>query len=245
MKEYPQETVFRVRTLPGGRGSRMLWLMWVAGMGGMLVGLVVTLGNPLGGAAGLVLPMLWLTWKMTTRAEYGVSSEGVRETLLDAQGKPKGGGEKRYRWDQIESWIVDADQVRGVGERRFVELRMRDGYRMRFREANDRPSDPEFSAFATELERNVGGALPPVTPLPSPAPSGPPRLPPPVPKRRRSFYERPIAKILTIIFIALTVGLLLVAVFAPQYFSAASWFRMLVVVIPGCLYMVSRSFGRR
>ena len=256
MKDYSPEVSFRVRTIPGGRAGRMLLIMWLAGMAGMMLGLLLTFGNLLGGVAGLTLPMLWISLKMTRRAEYAVSTEGVRETMLDPQGKPDSAKQKRYRWSEVESWQVDSDLIRSVGSRRFIELRMRDGYRMRFREANDKPEDPEFSAFAAALQEAVGAAPLGSAALPPPVPqlAGAPgrtaaRSPAPAaaapPTRRPSFYERPIAKLITLTFIALTVGLLIVAIFAPQYFGVPAWFRLLVIVIPGTLYMVARSFGRR
>lgn len=259
MRESPLETVFRVRTLPGGRRGTFVLILWLAGMGGMLLGLLLTFGNMFGGMAGLLLPMIWIGLKMTRRAEYGVGADGVRETLLDSQGKPESSREKRYRWDQVESWLVDSDLVRGIGSRRFVELRLRDGYRMRFREANDRPDDPEFSAFAQVLEQQAGAStqqqLPQLPQLPQPGQRLHPsrRLPPPVPGRpptsipvrRRSFYERPIAKLITLAFIAMTIGLLIVAITAPQYFGGGAWFRLLVIIVPGTLYMVARTFGKR
>lgn len=239
MKDSSTETVFRVRTLPGGRSGRMLMIMWLAGMGGMLIGLLITFGNVLGGVAGLVLPMLWIGLKMTKRAEYGVSADGVRETLLDPQGKPDGMREKRYRWDQVQSWLIDSDLVRGAGERRFAELRMHDGYRMRLREANESPDDPAFTAFAEALAAYAGGAAEVAASEPA-APS-----PAPAPVQRRSFYRTPFARFLTLVFLVATVGLLAAAVLIPEYFGGSAWFRLGVVIIPGTLYMAMRSFGRR
>jgi len=231
MKDTPLETVFRVKILPGGRRGKHLLILWLAGMGGMLVGLLLTFGNAFGGAAGLALPMLWIAFKLTKRAEYGVSADGARETILDPQGKAVGGRDKRYRWDQVESWLIDSDLVRGAGDRRFVELRMDDGYRMRFREADDKPMDPEFTAFAAALE-SLASIAPETTQTSTPA-------------RRLSFYERPAAKVLTVTFIVLTGAILLVAIIAPHFFGASAWFRILVIIIPGTIYMYVRSFGRR
>lgn len=239
MKENVPETSFRVRTLPGGRPWRMILILWLAGMGGMMLGLLLTLGHPIGGAVGLVLPMIWLGLKLTKRAEYGVGPDGVRETLLSARGRADGARERRYRWDQVESWLVDEDLVRGVGSRRFVELRLRDGYRMRFREANERPGDPEFTAFADALAAHAGGAAEVVTSAP-PAP-----VPAAAPVQRRSFYRTPFARFLTLVFLVATVGLVAAAVLIPEYFGGSAWFRLGAVIVPGTLYMAMRSFGRR
>lgn len=249
MNENSNETVFRARTLPGGRFGRHLLLLWAAGMGGMFAGLLLTLGHPLGGMAGLVIPIFWLSLKLTRRAEYGVGAGGVRETLLDAQGKADVARERRYRWDEVESWLVDADLVRGTGSRRFVDLRLRDGYRMRFREANERPDDPEFTAFAEALAAYAGGAAEVAASAhaaPTPHPTRQPTAhAPSAPVQRRSFYRTPFARFLTTFFLILTVGLLAAAVLLPQYFGGSAWFRLVVVIIPGTLYMAMRSFGRR
>ena len=245
MNENPGETVFRARTLPGGRFGRHLLLLWAAGMGGMFAGLLLTLGNPLGGMVGLMAPIFWLAYKLTRRAEYGVGPGGVRETLLAAKGPAGGARERRYRWDEVESWLVDADLVRGVGARRFVDLRLRDGYRMRFREANESPDDPEFTAFAEALAAYAGGASEAAAsaraePAPHPTPA-----PAPAPVQRRSFYRTPFARFLTAFFLVMTVGLLAAAVLLPQYFGGSACFRLGAVIIPGTLYMAMRSFGRR
>lgn len=238
-----EEVVYRVRALPGGRIGQFLLWMWLAGMVGMLLGLLLTFGNVVGGMAGLILPMVWLALKATKRIEFGVGPEGLRETPLDPQGKPVDGLDRRYRWEDLESWMVDADMVRGVGERRFVDLRFRDGHRMHFREPNDRPDDPGFAAFAAALESRCAE---PAAPTPA-APRAPPPVPPgaAAPARRRSFYDRPIAKALTVCFLLATVGLLVLAISRPDLFNSASWFRLSVVVVPGTLYMFARTFGPR
>lgn len=232
-----EDAVYRARVLPGGRIGRQFLRMWLAGMAGLLLGLLLSFGNPFGGMIGLVAPMFWLSARMTRRAEYGVSAAGVRETLLDKHDHPLAGGERRYSWPEVASWIVDADQVRGLGERRYLELRMRDGYRMRFREADRAGEDASFSAIASALEAYATGtaALPAAAP-PAPAP---------LPAQRPSFYARPAARLLALVFIALTLGLAAFFVAAPQYLSATAAYRIGVVLIPGTLYIAWRAFGRR
>ncbi|MBK9129696.1 MAG: hypothetical protein IPM13_18210, partial [Phycisphaerales bacterium] len=81
-------TVFCTRAVPGGRIGRLVLAMWLSGMAGMMVGLLLTFGNIFGGMVGLVLPMLWFGRRMTKRARYAVSPAGVREVWLDAKGEP-------------------------------------------------------------------------------------------------------------------------------------------------------------
>lgn len=239
MEHASDETLYRVRALPGGRTGRFLLILWAAGMGGMFIGLLLTFGNPVGGMVGLLLPMVWLGMRLTRRTEFGVGPEGVSEAQLDPQGKPVNGVVRRWRWDQVESWSEGADLIRNVGERRQVEIRLRDGYRIRFREPNEKPGDPEFSEFARALRECAEGE-----PRQSPG-RVPSRPPPPRPVRRPSFYERPVAKVITVLFLLICVALLLVAILEPSLMTGGAWFRLLVVILPGTAYMFARTFGRR
>ncbi len=59
-------------------------------------------------------------------------------------------------------------------------------------------------------------------------------------EHKPTFYQRPIAKLLTIGFIVLSAFLLNFAI--TQGMREFNWFRLLIVVIPGTLYMVYRVF---
>ena len=61
-------------------------------------------------------------------------------------------------------------------------------------------------------------------------------------ERKPSFYERPIAKVVSLIFVAATIGLMYVMF--QGYGSESSWFRLIFVLGPGTAYMCYRSFYR-
>jgi hypothetical protein len=65
----------------------------------------------------------------------------------------------------------------------------------------------------------------------------------PVIERRPGFYQSIWAKLLTAVFVVVA-GALIVAWLAGLL-SPTGMFRLLIVVIPGVIYMVWRTFGRR
>jgi hypothetical protein len=235
------ETIYRTRIVPGGGLGWLILRAWIGGMLGMALGLAVTFGNPVGGMAGLLAPMLWIIWRGTRRVEIGVSARGVRESPLGRGGAPLADEAQFHRWDQIASWTVDADQVRGVGERRYVDLRMRNGHRLKFREPNELADDPQFTAIATALEAYATGSAA-VSDGPAAAPALPASA---LPERRPGFYERPIAKFVASVFILCTLALLGVAATRPELVNGANAFRIGAVLVPGTLYVAWRAFRRR
>lgn len=61
-------------------------------------------------------------------------------------------------------------------------------------------------------------------------------------KRKRSFYERPIAKIITLLFIAFIAGIGAFYISNPHFLKGEHVFRIALVIIPGIGYMFYRSF---
>ena len=62
--------------------------------------------------------------------------------------------------------------------------------------------------------------------------------------RKKSFFEKPIAKVVAIFFVAVTI-LIIAAVALFGAFSPANLFRIFVVLIPGTIFLLYKSFQRK
>jgi hypothetical protein len=122
---------------------------------------------------------------------------------------------------------VDEDQFRDVGTRRFAEIRLRGGHRIRFRAGDGADSQESFETFAAAFEKFAHPA------------SGP------APRQRRIFYRRPIGKLVTIVLTLATICLVYFGVVMPEYFPGSGWWQISAVMVPGCAYMIWRSFFQR
>ena len=159
---------------------------------------------------------------------------------------------KFYAWNRISSYSIGEDMTRGLEKFHFINVEVH-GL------ANDlKISDngkffagfEEFkSAFIAIVEaRNVRitGTADAASTLQSAAAHGAkPVIAPPKEKliqRKRSFYERPIAKIITVLFILLMTGVGIFYLYYPQYLKWEHVFKISFIIIPGIGYLFYRSF---
>jgi len=94
-------------------------------------------------------------------------------------------------------------------------------YRMVIHDMADRPG---FLAFADRFEELAANDQAPI-------------------RRKPGFYQTGWAKGITVVFAALAAGL--VVLFAMGMLGPTAVFRLLVVIVPGVLYMAYRAFGTR
>ena len=159
---------------------------------------------------------------------------------------------KFYAWNRISSYSIGEDMTRGLEKFHFINVEVH-GL------ANDlKISDngkffagfEEFkSAFIAIVEaRNVRIRTTNETTLVSKSAAAREANPAVVsPKekfiqRKRSFYERPIAKIITVLFILLMTGVGIFYINNPQHLRWEHVFKISLIIIPGIGYMFYRSF---
>lgn len=218
------EVCYRSKAVEGAKSGRLALQMMLVGMLCMVVALALSGGNILAGALGLVLPILWMRSRRVLQLECGVSPEGIRETWLDGQGAPVTDREHRHPWSSVDSWIIDEDEFRDVGKRRFVEIRFRSGHRIRFRAGDGEDPQETFEAFAAAFTRCAQPATGPA------------------PRRLRSFYEKPLGKVVSVALSLLTLGLIYVGFVWPEAFPDTGWWQLSILLVPTCGYMIWRSF---
>lgn len=236
-----EEVRYRSKAVEGGRNGRLALKMMLVGMPCMFLALVLSGGNPLVGTLGLVLPVFWMATRRVQQLECGVSSAGIRESWLGGKDAVRTRRERLHPWSSVESWIIDEDMFRDVGRRRYAEIRFHGGHRIRFRAGDGADPEERFEEFAAAFQRC----------LPAPAGAAAPGAPASaasaatsLPRRRRNFYQRPIGKLVAIALSLASIGLLYAGITMPQYFPDTGWWKIVVILVPGCAYMLWRSFLR-
>lgn len=64
------------------------------------------------------------------------------------------------------------------------------------------------------------------------------------PRQRRNFNQRPIGKLVAIALSLASIGLIYAGFTMPEYFPDTGWWKIVVILVPGCAYMLWRSFLR-
>lgn len=229
------EVRYRSKAVEGGRTGRLTLKLTFFGLACMLIALALSGGNVLIGALGLAVPVFWLASRRVKALECGVSAAGIRETWLDAGGAPVAGRERMHPWPSVESWLLDEDDFSDVGTRRYAEIRFRGGHRIRFRAGDGADPAERFEDFASAFTRFAQPGAGSASTASAAAP----------PRQRRSFYRRPVGRIVTVVLTLLCAGLIYVAFVAPEYFPDTGWWKISLVFVPGCAYMIWRSFRRQ
>jgi hypothetical protein len=165
-----------------------------------------------------------------------------------------------YNLADLDSYIFDSEMTRYYGERKYLKLYFKSHRVISINEGNDADTRKHFAAFVAVMLDMIN---PSDTPTPAiseplistdnPAPiQNPEVVLQPLPKiqarLRKNFYKTFWGKAITIAFVVLTATLLLVAilpaVFGVSGLGFANNWRLWVILLPGTLYMVNRTFGK-
>ncbi len=223
------------------------WSIIIASQGALaLMFIPMALGVPvLICALFFILSIYYLIRILTAKATYTLNESGVSRIL-----KPnlfESFWSKRIHthlhWNEIESYVIGSDATRGLQEYNYLTIKSSNH---KF-SINDKNGDVKgfdnfkntFVKFATSYNANIvkGHLNKEVTENSSKASTLDEK---PI-KREKSFYETLFAKILTIFFVFLSVALLLFLIQTGNT-RISNWFRFLILIIPGTLYMVYRVF---
>lgn len=162
-----------------------------------------------------------------------------------------------YNWSELESYLLDTDlNYSGSNERRYLKLYFINPKReVIINEGNNTTTKEQFINFATAFVNLTGtSATPPLepefadisSPISTPAPSGQPTI---NARKRKGFYQKPIAKILALFFIVVTSTLLAVYYFPSivgiEKIGFTSAWRIWAVLVPGTLYFSARAFSNK
>jgi len=154
---------------------------------------------------------------------------------------------RRVPWEAVRSFVHDRELSRSFQEVEYLAIEV-DAPRARLL-VTDRQDPAGFAAFRDLFLEHVHAAAVAAGPASRPVPSGSatlhtthPTTPAPI-ARRRGFYERPVAHLLTALSLAVTLAAMLLA--AAGVLDAGHLFRLAFVIVPGTLYMVWRTWLRR
>ncbi len=217
--ETPAAPMVRCRVFMGSQGLGILAL-WSLAMAAMWA--TIAVGIPPQFAALVLFAAIYLgLQRIAGTATYTVEADGVRRQWIAlAGGKVR---EDFRRFDELRRWKHDHTLSRGFQRYEYLELDADRGPRWVITSRQDEPGFQRFHevflARAAALERS-GGLV-----------------------RRRGFYDSWLGKGVSLLLAAATAALVVAAGFG--FFTVTGLFKLGVLMVPGSLYLLWRSFGPR
>ena len=195
----------------------------------------ITLGIGIPAIASTILfvgVMFGVLYMLSGKTVFTLNEDGIRQEIT-----PNWGWHKKviriFPWDRINSFERGTDMNRSKQEYTFLYIQVhKPKYQLRL--SDDKSSKEDFKRFADAFEEKVQSVNE------QKSVSAETKRESDGIKRKASFYHRPIAKVLTLIFVVMSILLLSFAVVNGM--RSFNWFRLLVVVIPGTVYMVYRVY---
>lgn len=180
------------------------------------------------------------------RAVYTLDESGIREEVVPywAPFRWKKPGQLHFSWEQVKAYKILEDAHRYNPDPRqdtqkvIFTLYLKDpSYKIVFNNGKTAQSRESFARFLEEFLAKVKDIN-----LEKASTTPGADIPEPAIVRKKSFYEKPVAKLITLVFIVATIWITYMLV--QGYGSGASWFRLFLLLIPGTAYMSYRVFFR-
>lgn len=228
-----------------------------AGMGAMFT--LIMLGAPVWLTVIVFIGIITLIiFSLLYTGEFWLYNDRLEQKLtpkLPLALKPK---QAVFYWRDLESYLLDSELSRSSGERKYIKLYFINPPRtVAFNEGNDAESREQFAAFADkfiallETKETSSGDQSVNTIDESPktienTAASVEFIKPIKARARKGFYDTIWAKLLTIVFLVCT-ATITALYFFPETFGISSlsginsW-RLWAIIIPGTLYMMSRTF---
>jgi hypothetical protein len=164
--------------------------------------------------------------------------------------------EQKYSWNEVKSYKSGKDKGRYRGEFQFLEIFFKDGVKWSLTDVFGEKRT-EFDAFldyftskvnqvneakissSDVYETNVDSEVAQDAKIN--LATKPPSIKPAI-VRRKTFYDTVWAKIFTAVMIVFVGGIILFYIFNPGYFRFSSGVNLLIVLIPGVIYLANRVF---
>lgn len=161
------------------------------------------------------------------KATYTIDEDGIQEQLAPSKNlfKALQTQQRTFKWADIKSYLLDEDMTRYRGPQKFLKIKFHNTrYRFHISEGYEPTAKQQFAtfseAFVTQLQ-NVSPAV----------------------QIDRGFYSRPIAKVLSLFFLLVSICLVFLSFVMPLGLGGA--FKLGFIIIPGTLYMLHRSLRGR
>ncbi len=172
-----------------------------------------------------ITPFYFLTlfgsiFVLLKKSQFEMTETGITETLMPyleiMPGKPK---LKQFTWTQIKSFLLDENWNRSWGMQKYLKINF-PGYQMAIWEGK---TDSEKQAFQKLSDYFLAHA--------------------PTERRKKSFYDKPLAKVLALFFVVMT-GVFIVLV-ALDMMTPSGFLKLSFVIIPGTLLFLNRVFKKQ
>lgn len=220
----------------------LILAMTVLGMSGMFMAIMLGAGILICMLA-LLAPMLLVMGFVAGKTEYALDETGLTKTV-----KPfffKKPNVSSLKWNEVTGFKNGTDMGRGLRQYEYLEIyfkgfitwqindqKGRDGF-LKFKdeflkavEQYNHSSPMETTAFSPAYPNQPGAAAKTIS---SPVY--------PLIERKKTFYETVWAKVFFWMVLMFTIAVLIFLVFNPHYMSISAAFRILLVIIPGLVYL--------
>jgi hypothetical protein len=153
--------------------------------------------------------------------------------------------EQKYRWEEVASFKKGTDSGRYRGEYQYLEIFFKDGTKWSLTDSYGEKKIG-FNDFMTQFNTKVNQINDadstidekPFTKVEETKwESNPPKI-----KQKKTFYDTIWAKLFTALMIVFVIGILLFYIVNPRYLNFSSGVKVLVVLIPGVIYLAKRVF---
>lgn len=223
---------FRTKSFLNGGIWRNIFLTVFVSLGFMT--LLMSVGVPPLPTTVLFLVVIYISIKaLSGKATYHLYSWGFRQEITPSW-KYKKPLSRTFTWDDISSYQSGIDMNRSHQEYNYLKLNLKKAPR-HIQLSDSNAVMGSFLAFRQDFENLMDNVS-----LATPSDQDEQKKRNPI-KRKADFYSTIWAKILTAFFVFVSVAILIFALnYGPM--RSTSWFKLLVVVIPGTIYMVWRVF---
>jgi len=249
-----EQVTFHTNVIKGGQ--KALPIMVAYGIGMTLMFTLIGAGaNTVITIVVMLIAMYLAVALLVYKGKYTLDDSGIREIIVPIWSpfgwrKPE---EHFFEWHQVKAYKITVDasvknvSFQQIGQKVILEIYFHHTpYKVIFNNGKTPDSRNTFGnfvdAFLSKVE-TINKKSQPGESGESPAmqeilhhdhPMAP------MIERKRSFYEKPVAKLVTLVFVAFTLGLIYVMM--QGYGSATSWFKLLFILVPGTAYMCYRVF---
>jgi hypothetical protein len=241
---------YHVNVVKGGHTWLTLLVAVYVGMMVMFT-LIALAANVFVTVVALMVTMYVVIALIVYKGTYTLDESGIHESLVPYVSlfNLKKAQDRHFTWQQVGAYKLSEDASRydldfsKANQKVIFTLYLKDPtYKIVFNNGKTAATKAAFGLFIKEFLAKVEDVNRTGTPYVT---AGPARYlaeaeDGPVIRRKKSFYEKPIAKLVTILFIVFTIGL--VSFMIQGYGSATNWFKLLFLIVPGTLYMAYRSF---
>lgn len=216
-----------------------------AGMGLMFISFMLT-PNAFISMAFLFAGILLVYGYKLGKVQYSLYPFGIHQTIRrfipDMLGRPPEA--RLITWDLIKSYKIDEELSRSLKPYTYIKLFLvvspgeiwitdqidKDGFdkfRAAFEQIMDKSAPGKWENEVNTINRSLGMEE-----------SKPYHI-----KKKKSFYATPRAKLITLFFVVVCLGFLIMGL--EGSLKTTYWVRLGIIIVPGTAYMVYRTFFRK